>query len=116
MSEAQCPTCGNYFIRNKPWQKYCGKVCNQAAYLERKLVKMRQDPLHNLDLSLDLDGPSPVQEEEWKRREILSEGTAQEKERRAKAQQAARRAGLIDDEQPDTKAQEHSGLEDWLKK
>lgn len=116
MSEAICPKCGNSFTRNKAWQKYCGKICNQMAYLERKLEKMRKDPLHTLDLDLSLNGPSEVQEAEWERRAILAEGTAQEKERKAKAEQFARRAGLLDDEPTPPKSQEPNAIEDWFKK
>jgi hypothetical protein len=68
-----CPECHNVFEPMKPWQKYCGKICNQAAYLRRKVDKMRSDPLHAL--TPPTIGPSEVQEAEWKRRTEIAEET-----------------------------------------
>jgi hypothetical protein len=93
-----CPECGNQFEPRKAWQKYCGKVCNQAAYLRRKVEKMRSNPHHILDFDL---GPSPTQEAEWKRREDLADDATKaqnlEREQDAKAK-AEKVAKLAEDE------------------
>jgi predicted nucleic acid-binding Zn-ribbon protein len=75
----QCLECGNPFDRNKMWQKYCSRECNQASYLKRKVERKRGNPLAALDLDLDL-GPSPAQEAEWQRRTDLADQHSKEQQ------------------------------------
>ena len=64
-----CSECGNQFLPNKFWQKYCSKVCNQSAYLKRKIAQKRKDPM---DLEPKPTGPTEAQEAERERRTALA--------------------------------------------
>lgn len=65
IAESTCTQCGKLYFKARKWQKYCSDLCRITAYYTRRAS------VDSMDAFLLEEGPTKVQEEEWKDRTEL---------------------------------------------